>query len=205
MKKIYLIFIPLLFILTACNSKTLDKNAEFDFFSSELSTRHGERVIIDIKAKFSECGEWGGHEEKIFITTREDKEFYLKYELYCADCDSMVLYKDSIGSFYTPLKTLVDSGTMKMQEEHKLAIYDFTQNLVQAKFREEYSGHSGNSFEINKHEGFGGTSFQIYVYGYDSQILFDYFRLTKKVINEDRDKIPCVQYLIRKESVENEN
>lgn len=178
--KLQTIFI-LLILLSSCEKKGKKMNRNIEFFSSEVSKYRGTRKIIDLSAKFSECGEWGGHEENIFITTKADEKFHLTYQNYYANCDSMVLIKDSVGSYYAPFKTLVDSCSVIMNQNQMNSIYKFTHNLLDAKFRESFPGHAGDNFYLKKYDGFAGDKFIINFYGEDSQLIKDYIQLLKEL------------------------
>ena len=175
------IYIIILIVLFSCDNKEKSLTRDVDFFPNETSQYHGTRKIMDLNVKFSECGEWGGHEENIFITTQSDENFYLHYQKYCVDCDNMVLIEDSIGSYYAPFKKLIDSCTVIMNESHKNSIYKFSHNLLSAKFREKFPGHAGNRFYLKKYKGFSGDGFCISFYGFDSKLLNDYNEFIKEL------------------------
>src|SRR5258706_1163319 len=49
---------------------------------------------ISIEARFSECGEWGGHKEKIIVNVdREQMKVFANYKVYPFNCDSMPSYE----------------------------------------------------------------------------------------------------------------
>nr|WP_321451579.1 hypothetical protein [uncultured Carboxylicivirga sp.] len=174
--KLY-VFLILLIALQSCYNKKRTTTSDIDFFSNEISKYYGTRKILDINIKFSECGEWGGHEENIFITTGNDEYFRLHYQKYKADCDKMVLIEDSIGTYYGPFKELEDSCTFIMNQNHKNLIYKFSHNIFSAKFREGTIHHAGNIFNLKKYQGFSGSEFNIHVYGFDSLLVKDYKQL----------------------------
>jgi len=175
------IIIIVFFTLLSCSDKENSKTENVDFFSQEISKYRGTRKILDLNVKFSECGEWGGHVENIFITTKTDEKFHLHYQKYSVDCYNMVSIKDSIGSYYGPFKEMTDSCTVIMNAGHKKSIYKFAQKLLCAKFREKYSGHAGNSFNLKKYEGFSGSEFSIRFYGFDNELVNDYNELIKEL------------------------
>ncbi|MDD2476845.1 MAG: hypothetical protein PHI32_13170 [Dysgonamonadaceae bacterium] len=144
---------------------------------------------MDLNIKFSECGEWGGHEENILITTKNDENFYLHYQKYCVECENMVLYKDSIGSYYAPFKEMTDSFTLVMNEKHKKSIYKFTHELLSAKFREKFPGHAGNRFYLKKFEGLSGDELIISFYGKDDQLMANYNQLLIELDLERRSEV----------------
>jgi len=157
------------------------KTKNIDFFSYEISKYRGTRKIMDLNIKFSECGEWGGHEENIFITTQSDENFHLHYQKYCVDCENMVLIEDSLGSYNAPFKKMIDSCSVVMNEKQKNSIYTFAHNLLSAKFREEFPGHAGDYFYMKKYKGFSGDDFSIGFYGFDTKLLNDYNELIKEL------------------------
>ncbi|MPQ49314.1 hypothetical protein GCQ56_20160 [Marinifilum sp. N1E240] len=192
--KTRLFLLPAFILLFSCTNSVNEKDNKIDFFPDDISGFQEERLVFEIKAGFSECGEWGGHKEKMFITARKDKEFYLKYELWCANCDSLIEHNDSLGTYTAPLMNLVDSSTIRLNNKHKEAVRKFTQDLVEAKFREIFPGHAGNSFEAYKYRGYGGTSLKIQVYGFDPRILSDYIALLKTLKLSQEEKNSCVKY-----------
>ena len=191
--KIYILIIFLI-ALFSCGDTEKTKTKNIDFFSYEINKYHGVRKILDLNVKFSECGEWGGHEENIFITTNNDEKFHLHYQKYCVDCENMVLITDSLGSYNAPFKKLIDSCTIIMNETHKNLIYKFTHCLLSAKFREKFSGHAGDKFYLKKYEGFSGDDFSIGVYGFDSQMVNDYDQLITEL------NLPIITNVEKKES-----
>lgn len=172
------IFILLIFaLLISCSNSQKDNECHAAFFPDDLSGYKDERLIFEIKATFSECGEWGGHKETLLIYAGKDKEFHLKYKLWNVNCDSTVEYNDGIGTYYAPLIYLIDSTSLLITNDHKQAICKFTHDMVDAKFREVFPGHAGNTFEVYKYPEYNETSFKIQVYGFDSIILRDYLKL----------------------------
>ena len=75
----------LVFCLTAFSgiSQTKPKSSSV-FFNYD----NFYKDTLYIETRFMECGEWGGHLElsKIFL---KDKEFYIIYQNYSADCNSI--------------------------------------------------------------------------------------------------------------------
>jgi len=71
--KTRLFLLPAFVLLFSCTNSVNEKDNQIDFFPDDISGFQEERLVFEIKAGFSECGEWGGHKEKIFITARKDK------------------------------------------------------------------------------------------------------------------------------------
>lgn len=178
MKNLLYILLVFAFLISCSNSKK-DKECNVAFFPDDLLGHIEERLVFEIKATFSECGEFEGHKERLLIYAGKDKEFHLKYKLWNVNCDSTVEYNDGIGIYHAPLLNLIDSSSFIISDEHEQAIRNFTHDMVDAKFREVFPGHAGNTFEVYKYPDYNETSFKVQVYGYDSIVLKDYLKLLK--------------------------
>jgi hypothetical protein len=175
------LYLLLLLVFLSCDKIEENKIKDVDFFSDEISKNLGTRKIIDLEVKFSECGEWGGHDENISIDVRKDGNFYLHYKKYSVDCNKMILVTDIMGTYNSPDKKLNDSITIRMNNTQKKSILNFSQILLGAKFREYFPGHAGNRFNLYKHEGLSGSDFEINFYGYDSILHNSYNKLIKDI------------------------
>jgi len=190
---LYFNLILILLAFNCCTPKTKKTDKEIAFFPSEFTGHKEEILILEISAKFAECGEWGGHEEKMFIYLRKDNNFYLKYKLWCADCDSLIEYKDEIGEYAAPYKYIVDSCQFKLNKNHKNAIYIFAQDLITAKFSEGIPGHGNNDFNFIKYDYYG-ESIKINAHSLDPKILVDYVDLLKSLNLFQEEKFTCIKY-----------
>lgn len=170
-----LLFGLILTLLFACNSSTqsdkqVDKVNEpiNKFFDEADLGAFGSDTKLFLNATFSECGEWGGHEEKMVIYAKSDKEFYLSYEKFKVNCDS-------IGAYYgTPdFQKLESQKTLKLNQNNKKSISDYIQRMVKSKIEERFPGHAGNSFSIIKSD----STLIIKVYDYKKYDLESYNQL----------------------------
>lgn len=195
MKKLISV-LSIFFALSSC--ATLEKGNKSDekFFPDDryFSEFNDDRLVFEIDARFAECGEWGGHKERMLVTTRKDNEFYLKYDIWCADCDSLVLQTNGTSDYEIPVLSLVDSCTIKLNSGHKKDISEFTQKMVKAKFREVHSGNSGNIFEIYKYGIVDSITMKVHVYGYDRKLVSDYLELLDKLDLSQKTEHDCIQY-----------
>ncbi len=194
--KMKLYFLPtiLLGILISCNQKTDKSKEEFKFFPQEVAGYLDERLVLEINAQFEECGESGVHEEKMFISIRKDNKFYLKYEFWCANCNSIVVNSDSIYIYGEALKTIEDTITIELNKKQKEAIIVFAQELAKEKFHEYLTGNAGNRFSIIKHGGYREPTMKISVFGYDPQILMNYSKLLKEMNFKGQINDSCAKY-----------
>ena len=153
--------------LSACNHSTsTDKQTDNSietintFFDEADLGAFGSDTRLFLNAQFSECGEWGGHEEKMVVFAKEDKEFYLNYKKFKVVCDS-------IGKYYgTPdFQKLEIEKTLKLNDVNKKSISGYIQRMVKSKVEERHPGHAGNLFSVIKSDStlvinvFGGGTF----------------------------------------------
>lgn len=137
-------------ILVGCSNckeprPAVKPNTEVDFFDPmEFGTiNNGGRLSIE--AKFSECGEWGGHKEEIIVFADSSKTFHAGYRVFPYNCDSLPYY---IGN--KNLKPIV-SKTVTVQEKEKTAIIAYIRRLTQSKINERLidgASNAGNVFSI---------------------------------------------------------
>ncbi len=142
----------ILIFLFACNSSTSDdkkvdneKGQKNTFFDEVDLGAFGSDTKLFLNARFSECGEWGGHEEKMIVFAKSDKEFYLNYQKFKVNCDS-------IGDYYgTPeFQKLELQKTIKLNQDNKKSISEYIERMAKSKIEERFPGHAGNSFSVVK-------------------------------------------------------
>ena len=138
--------ICLICLFTSCNQK--NKNIEqitstpfFDPFELGAFT-HNNNLIIE--ARFSECGEWGGHSEKITIYADSTMNIYAQYKVFPYNCDSLKYYYGNEN-----LKPTLDK-TITLNEERKKYIHNYILQLAESKIAERFPGHAGNIFSVIK-------------------------------------------------------
>ncbi len=149
--------------LFACNhSASTDNTIETinTFFDEADLGAFGSDTRLFLNAKFSECGEWGGHEEKMIVFAKEDKEFYLNYKKFKVNCDSIGKYYGRPG-----FQKLEVEKTLKLNDANKKSISGYIQRMAKSKVEERYLGHAGNSFSVMKSDStliidvYGGGTF----------------------------------------------
>ena len=135
--------------LFACNPSThsdkqVDEPINIFFDEADLGA-FGSDTKLFLNARFSECGEWGGHNEKMTIYAKSDKEFYLDYKKFKVNCASIDEY------YGTPdFQKLEIEKTLKLNDVNKKSISSYIQRMVKSKVEERHPGHAGNSFSIIK-------------------------------------------------------
>jgi len=144
-------------LLTACNPKQqtehYSRNSITFFDPIKFSTQNNKNTF-KIEARFSECGEWGGHKEEIIIFADTSRMFYATYKVFPFNCDSLPYYNYKENLTPTIIKTIVLNDTTKK------SIIDYILRLTQSKITERFPGHAGNFFSIANSD----STFYIQVY-----------------------------------------
>lgn len=174
MKTIY--FLIAIVSLVSCKApsemeKIIRKNdKENTFFEpSELGSGGSNNYFL-ITARFSECGEFGGHDEgmKIYCKYRS-KKFNLDYYKTQIACDSF----DEKGNL--KMDTII-TKTIELDKKSEKAIVSYLQRLTKSKVISHFPGHAGNYFEARKSD----STFVIQVYdGRIAKSLKSYTKLVK--------------------------
>jgi len=88
-----------------------------------------------------ECGEFGGHLElsKVYL---KGKDFYINYQKFDADCNSINQNKGK------PVQKLVKSVTRKISNSDKGMICDYMHKLLDARFDGVTPSQAGNIFQV---------------------------------------------------------
>jgi hypothetical protein len=169
---------PLLAILslTSCKAPSeMEKilkniNRENTFFEPSELGSGGSKNYFLITAKFSECGEFGGHDEgmKIYCKYGSDK-YKLDYFKTQIHCDSF----DEKGNLKFDT---IETKTIELNKQSEKAIVLYLQRLTKSKIISRFPGHAGNSFEARKSD----STFVIQLYdGRIAKSLKNYNKLVK--------------------------
>jgi hypothetical protein len=136
---------------------------------------------LAIRTKLGECGEWGGHEEVITITTDEQMILHARYTIYRFRCDSLEYY---IGR--KNLRPLSITQTV-LDQQGKKSVMEYCVRLAQSKMTEQFPGHSGNSFSIINSD----STLHIDVYSSKEQDLKSYQKLVSELFKLPSASASC--------------
>jgi hypothetical protein len=167
------LLIPFLFTFSNCaqKAKQVENEKENTFFDPiELGEFNGTSNL-SIEARFSECGEWGGHKEIIKVTADKQQTLYATYKIYPFNCDSL--------DYYYGNKNLTPISDRKviLDEQKKLAIINYIQRLTQSRIAQRFpSSNANNVFSIVNSD----STLLIRVYGSKEYEIRSY----KKMVSE---------------------
>ncbi|BEV04648.1 hypothetical protein [Chryseobacterium gambrini] len=138
-KNLILLFV--LISLVSCSNKSQEK-PNFTKYSFENILSYNNEDTIFIKSKFSDCGEWGGHEELIKIYRSEDRNPKLSYTKFKVDCG----VRDSRGSI---IQTKMLTKDIFLSNSQQLVLMKYMNDLMKSKFLNKEISNSGNSFYLS--------------------------------------------------------
>lgn len=142
-----LFFFSIIISYSSCKDSTavVEPNTEVSFFDPMKFGAINNEMRLSIEARFSECGEWGGHKEEIIVFADSSKTFHADYRVFPYNCDSLPFY---IGN--KNLKPVI-SKTVTVQQKEKKAIIAYIQRLTESKINERFAdgaSNAGNVFSI---------------------------------------------------------
>ena len=150
----------------------LSKLQDIFFDPVRLGAYNNQTTPLVISAKFSECGEFGGHSEKLQIYATARSSFqarYLRYELDCAPPPPPEL--DGIPS-PDRRKIEVDS-IIELNDYSQRQINLYLVRLLGATIQCRHIGHAGNTFSVVD----GDSTLLMRVYDSRSENVESYFEL----------------------------
>jgi hypothetical protein len=118
----------------------LNKTVSFPDSTKIYSIFHDKSLTIE--ARFSECGEWGGHKEMINVSSANKKAYDVVYKIFPYNCDSL--------SYYYANDTLKPAKEIKvvLNERKEKAIINYMYRFFESKLTESFPGHAGNIFTM---------------------------------------------------------
>lgn len=128
----------LLFLMMISSCSEIQNNSE-----------NGIRLInafnpdtLTIEAQFADCGEWGGHIERIDIyqTNNSVVALFTKDTVKCPD----------------PANTnrnMIHESTLNLSEEDQIDVVNFLQELMKRSFQDEVVNHAGNYYQASRSNG----------------------------------------------------
>ena len=135
MKRQIIYFSFIIFIISCSNiHKNEDKTREF--FKNII----GEDTLT-IQARFADCGEWGGHHERLDIYRKVDGNLWIHYLKDSVTCPDPTFFN----------RHLVNERNDKLTEEGQLAVYDFINEILDRSLNtDEGIGNAANSYIVTR-------------------------------------------------------
>ena len=155
--------ITFLLILFSCNKPENKANSDESFFGYFGNSENNQYDHLTIKTRFDECGEWGGHFEKIIIFNKNDsKKIFAKYEESDFDCSNGNLNPK-----------IIKTNETEINDTQKNEIKNYLKKLVEFKSKSFVIGNSGMSYSAVSRD----STLVIYIYTNDSECKTEYKKL----------------------------
>ncbi|MEO7922287.1 MAG: hypothetical protein ABIR30_01280 [Chitinophagaceae bacterium] len=168
----FLVLFPFLFSNCKQEKKRADSKKEIIFFDPIELGAFNQSSNVSIDARFSECGEWGGHTETIILTADKEQKLYATYKVYPFNCDSL--------DHYYKNKNLMPAFERKiiLTDKSKQSISNYIHRLTQSKITQRFStSNANNIFSIANSD----SSLFILVYGSKEYEVLSFKKLTSEL------------------------
>lgn len=167
----FFFFIIFFLMLISCRKNSESAAMEYAF----ENVLHDNDTLL-ITSRFNDCGEWGGHEEKmkLYRSGREIILNYIKYSVNCSERNasgSIIQHKESANSFY-------------LSDSQSKAVMNYMTALIKLKFTEQPIGNSGNMFSVENTAG----DLHLSCYG-SSYLLLDNYNILMEKLHFDKVQI----------------
>lgn len=166
MKNILFVFFLILFIGCSKNETLEKKTVQTKYSFDNLL---GYKDTLFIKSQFTDCGEWGGHNEiiKVYRFKKKTKLVYIKHKVDCG-------VRDRNGSI---LQVENFTNEIFLSDFEKSCLMNYINNLMKFKFIAKEFGNSGNVFSVEGNSG----KLKISQYGNNIELLNNYNNLMKNL------------------------
>lgn len=138
-KAMLLIFMAI--FLFSCKSKKFNGGIFLvpSLYQSYNYGQYNSMGELNMRVKFCDCGEFGGHEEKIKIWTEDDSKHFAIYEVYPFKCDSLRFYSR---------KEPIYTKKLELLSKEKRIVIDCLQWLMYSKAYERSFDGCATSINI---------------------------------------------------------
>lgn len=158
----------LLTLLTLQIAVAQNENEARSFFGPD----HFLTDTLFIKTQFTECGEFGGHQEvsKIYL---KEKSFYITYQNFSADCKTI---KENYGR---PVQILTKTITQVLTQSNIAAIQKYLHQLLDAALQEPFPMHAGYILQVEKSD----KTINLFAYTWKGRIVNEYQQLIESLFD----------------------
>jgi hypothetical protein len=157
----FLVRIIYLYLFTGCNQNVNAQRGDYDKFN-DLIKYSG----MTLETRYAECGEWGGHQEKLEITD-SGKTLFLTYKVYRFNCDSLDYY------YFNDNPPILSLKYKFLERQDLSEISRYILKLCQAKLDESLGFHAVEVYSVRNEN----STLSIRYSGFDSSINMSYKKL----------------------------
>lgn len=189
LRKLICIFFLVTFLFNYCCSQKRSKNASKNTSNTwELSVQSAspleminKRDTLLISFQDVECGEWGGHQEIIYLQRQSNNKIAARIVIDTVPCDD-IIEKNGVGILNPEKREIILDYTKVLELKDQQVFSDFLQRLLQLYLKSLVIGNYGSYYQVKN------TDNSLYFRYWNSGNLMDthYSKLKKEVFGELR-------------------
>ena len=149
-----IVFLVLTPFLSFCQDKdkkaSVNKNFEIIEYSeagvSPLEIVNKRDTLI-ISFEGTECGEWGGHQETIYLLRRDDNKITARILIDKVPCDDIV-ERNGVGILNPRKRTIIVDYTKVLEKKDEKLFSDFLQRLMELYLKPLVVGNYGSYYIV---------------------------------------------------------
>jgi len=155
--RIILYFGLITILLSSCDLRNNDNSNELSFpdFSDELFSPLslvGGKDTLKIIVQSSECGEWGGHQDYLLISTDSKRQITARLTVDTVSCDK-IINKNGVGVLDDFQRVIVFDSTKILNDSDEEMLSKMLQRLLELKLRSELHSNHGDNFKVEYTDG----------------------------------------------------
>ena len=132
-----IIVLCLLLSVTSCQQYKLN-----------LFTSISQLDTLQIQVEMTECGEWGGHKEKIYIHRRKDNNLYATYQRDTVPCGKIVS-KNGVGVLDDKLRIITVDTTIQFNSKYEKDVKSFIKRIFKLSLKDQLPlSNFGDNYQI---------------------------------------------------------
>lgn len=170
----------LMFTTNHCYCQNLNNRSwEFSENSSSPLEIINQRDTLIISFQASECGEWGGHHEFIFIQRQKDNEIAARIVIDTVTCND-IIEQNGLGILNPDNRRIIIDYTKILNSTDEQLISEFLQRLLELYLKPLVVGNFGNLYEVRN------TNNSLYFNYWNSGNIMDthYSKLKKEIFGK---------------------
>jgi len=196
-------FITGLFFLASCSfEKENSKESENDILDiSELQMTENEfsplerinkRDTFKISFQGTDCGEWGGRRESIFLIRNEKYKITARFLQDSVPCE--VIEKDGAGILDDSKRVIIVDTTKVLEIEDERLISNFIQRITELYLKETCLANAGNYYSIEN----TNKTFKLFYWNSGNAMHTGYYEMKSNIFGIDKNhKTPAANRIAR--------
>jgi hypothetical protein len=179
---VFLAFITIL----CCSHKDKNVSVNEDFATMKYLEKSvspleniNKRDTLIIKFEGTECGEWGGRQETIYLLRQDDNKITARILVDEVPCDDIV-ERNGVGILNPEKRKIIVDYTKVLDEKDEKLFSDFLQRLMELNLKPHVAGNFGSYYVVMNTD----NSFYLSYWNSGNVMNTNYQRLINEVFGE---------------------